>query len=259
MPRFSLRRRAVLHLAAALTAMPVLRALGQEQPLDDTVGLEPENLVTPVSAAYQALSSYTDSGTIEYRYQWPDTPLLIEKSTFETAYRAPRNFFFRFDGDPASGGDAYVIWCDGGDFQSWWKATGVHTVHDNGQGAVAFLNGQSPSRDAANLVAPHLFPQALLVGPTYRLIDPVARPPESVDSHACHTITATSRVTGTQTVDHRPITLWIDDNLGLVRKVHVEPELDSPPGLIDELTYLLQPEANPELADDRFTFTPPQG
>jgi hypothetical protein len=253
-----LRRRAVLHLAAALAVMPQLRALAQEEPVDENLGLEPDNLVTPVSAAYQALTSYADTGTVEYRYQWPDTPLLVEHSRFETAFRAPRNFFFHFDADPASGGDAYAIWCDGGDFQSWWKATGIHTVHENGQGAAAFLTGQSPTKDAANLVAPHVFPQALLVGPTYRLIAPTEGQPESIDGHACHTIVATSRVTGTQTVDHRPITVWVDDELGLVRKVHVEPEADSPPGLIDELTYLIEPQANPDLPDDRFTFTPPQ-
>jgi hypothetical protein len=256
-PMFEPTRRSLLAGLAALSVMPwVPRVLAQEDG-EAVLGLEPDNLIGPVTASYQALASYADKGTVETRYQWPDTPLLVEHHTFETAFRAPRNFFFRFDADPASGGDAYVIWCDGGAFQSWWKATNTHTVHDNGQGAVAFLTGQSPTKDAANLVAPHLFPQADLVGPTYRLIAPEADGTETVAGHACHRIRAASRVTGAQTVDHRPTVVWVDDALGLVRKVQLEAEEGSAPNLVDEITYLIEPEANPELADDRFTFTPP--
>lgn len=256
-PAFPLTRRSTLAGLAALGFMQaVRRALAQDEAAE-ALGLEPDNLIGPITAKYQSLASYADTGTVETRYQWPDTPMLVEHHTFETAFRAPRNFFFRFDADPASGGDAYVIWCDGGPFQSWWKATGEHTVHDNGQGAVAFLTGQSPTKDAANLVAPHLFPQAELVGPSYRLIAPVEDGTDAVDGHACHRIAATSRVTGAQTVDHRPTTVWVDDELGLVRKVHVDPEEGSDPKLVDEITYLMEPEVNPELLDSRFTFTPP--
>lgn len=252
-----LSRRGLLAGVAALAVMQAAGRAPAQQDEGPPLGLEPDSLMAPVTARYRALASYADTGTVETRYQWPDTPLLVERHTFETAYRAPRNFFFRFDADPASGGDAYVIWCDGGPFQSWWKATNTHTVHDNGQGAVAFLTGQSPTRDAANLVAPHLFPQADLVGPTYRLIGPEADGVEPLDGHPCHRIRAFSRVTGVQTVDHRPAIVWVDDALGLVRRVRLEAEQGSAPKLIDEITYLIAPEANPELPDTRFAFTPP--
>lgn len=251
-------RRSMLALLAGLAfAQSVRRALAEGE--EETLGLEPDNLMVPVTARYQNLSSYADKGTVTTRYQWPATPLLVEQHKFETAFRAPRNFFFRFDADPASGGDAYVIWCDGGPFQSWWKATGEHTVHDNGRGAVAFLTGQSPTKDSANLVAPHLFPQAQLVGPSYRLIAPADAGADEIDGHGCRRITAASRVTGVQTVDHRPTTVWVDDGLGLVRKVHVGPEAGSASDLVDEIDYLIEPEANPDLPDSRFTFTPPTG
>jgi hypothetical protein len=252
-------RRGVLALLMGAVIVPITRhAFAQDDTAEETLGLEPDNLIVPVTARYQSLSSYADEGTVETRYQWPGTPRLVERHRFETAYRAPRNFYFRFDADPASGGDAYVIWCDGGPFQSWWKATGVHTVHDNGQGAVAFLTGQSPTKDSANLVAPHLFPQAQLVGPSYRLIAPADEGAEAVEGHACHCIKADSRVTGVQTVDHRPTRVWIDTELGLVRKVYVAPEEGSSPDLVDEITYIIEPMADPELSDSRFSFTPPK-
>ena len=248
-------RRSLFALFTGLALAPSLRPALADEEADP--GLEPGNLMTPVSARYQALKSYADTGTIESRYQWPGTPtMLIEHHRYETAFRAPRNFFFRFDADPASGADAYVIWCDGGSFQSWWKSTGQHSVHGNGQGAVAFLTGQSPTKDSADLVAPHLFPKSLY-GPTYRLIGPQDDGAEALGGHACHRVKAISRVTGVQTKDRRPTIVWIDDALGLVRKVHLDREADSPAKLIDDFAYIIDPQANPDLPDSRFTFKPP--
>jgi hypothetical protein len=250
-------RRRTLALLAGFAIAPSLRPAFADDDADP--GLEPDNLMMPVTASYQALKSYADSGTVETRYQWPGTPtMLVEHHRFETAFRAPRHFFFRFDADPTNGGDAYVVWCDGGPFQSWWKSTGQHMVHNNGQGAIAFLTGESPTKGSVELVAPHLFPKALY-GPAYRLLAPTADGSEAVNGHACHRINAAARITGVQTQDHRPTTIWIDDALGLMRKVRVEPEADSPAKLVDDLTYVVEPQANPDLPDSRFTFTPPTG
>jgi hypothetical protein len=254
---FQPTRRSLLALVAGFAMAPSFRqAFADDEP---EPGLEPDNLMMPVSANYQALKSYADAGTVETRYQWPGTPtMLVEHHRFQTAFRAPRNFFFRFDADPSSGGDAYVVWCDGGPFQSWWKSTGQHMVYNNGQGAIAFLTGESPTKNSVDLIAPHLFPNALY-GATYRLLAPTDDGSDTVAGHACHRIKAVSRVTGVQTRDHRPTTVWVDDALGLIRKVQVEPEADSPPKLVDDLTYVVDPQANPELPDSRFMFAPPTG
>lgn len=240
-----------LAVAATLAAFRASRAQEVEAPSDD--------LLSPVTATYGGLSSYSDSGTVEVRYQWPGTPLLVETHRFETCYRAPRNFFFRFDQDPAAGGDALVIWCDGGPFQSWWKATGVHSIHDGGKGAVAFLTAQSPTKDSANLVAPHFFPQAKLPGPSYALIEPREAGEETLAGRKCRKLAADQRVTGVVTVEKRPTTLWIDEESGLIRKVLVDTEPGGAEGMIDQRIFLIEPVANPELADDRFTFSPPAG
>ena len=255
-PFLTTRRSMLALLAGAALVSSVRQGLAQD---DVELGLEPDNLMMPVSAAYQALKSYADKGTIETRYQWPGTPsMLVEHHRFETAFRPPRNFFFRFDADPTSGGDVYVVWCGGGQFESWWKSTGQHIVYPTGQGAVAFLTGDSPSKSSVNLVAPHFFPKALY-GPDYRLIAPQDGGTETVGGHASHKITAASRATGVQTQDHRPTTVWVDDALGLVRQIRLDAEADSPPKLIDDFTYVIEPDANPDLPDSRFTFTPPAG
>lgn len=238
-----------LALGAALVTPRYAFAQEVEAPAGD--------LLSPVSASYAGLGSYSDSGTVETRYQWPGTPMLEERHRFETYFRAPRNFFFRFDQDPAAGGDAMVIWCDGGPFQSWWKATGVHSVYDGGKGATAFLTAQSPTMDSANLVAPHFFPQAKLPGPSYALIEPREAGEEELSGRKCRKLAADQRITGVVTVEKRPTTLWIDEETGLIRKVLVDTETGGAEGLIDQRIFLIAPVANPELPDDRFTFTPP--
>jgi hypothetical protein len=223
----------------------------------EEVAVPEDELMGPVSARYRELASYSDEGTVEVRYQWPGNPLVTERHSFRTLFRAPRHFFFRFDADPAAGGDAMVIWCDGGPFQSWWKATGVHTVHDGGKGAVAFLTAQSPTKDSANLVAPHFFPQAKLPGPTYGLIEPREDGADELAGRRCRRIAADQRITGVVTVEKRPTTVWVDQDIGLVRKVLVDTAPDSPAGMIDQRIFLIEPVADPKLSDDQFTFVPP--
>ena len=243
-------RRGAMQLAAVLPfALAAVAARAQ-----DALG----DIMAPVSSTYASLTSYSDSGIVDVRYQFPGGPLIVERHRFETAFRAPRNFFFRFDEDPAAGGDALVIWCDGGDFQSWWKATGVHEVLDGGRGAVAFMTAQSPTLDAANLVAPHLFPQAQLPGPTIRLIEPRDAGEDAINGRPSRKIVADRREDGVQTVDDRPTTVWTDRESGLIVQVLVDTEPGNPAGFIDQKTFRLDPEANPDLPDERFTFAPPE-
>ncbi len=252
-PMGSLHRRAILRMVAGL---PVLLAARRSRAQDEP-GLEPDHPLASVTARYGSLASYSDTGTVETTYQWPGTPALVERHRFETLYRAPRNFFFRFDQDPAAGGDALVIWCDGGDFQSWWKATGIHEVHGNGQGAIAFLNASSPTKDAANLIAPHLFPQAMLPGPSYRLIGAREEGEEWINGRACRLVSADQRVTGVQTVEDRPTRVWVDKESELIVQVRVDAETGSPEGFLDRKIFSIDPVADPALPDERFTFIPP--
>lgn len=251
------RRRLLQAMLTAPLLLQAGRALAEGG--DEQQGPPPQGPMAAVAERYAALKSYSDTGTVTTDYQWPDTPLTTEHHRFETAFRAPRNFFFRFDQDEAAGGDIYVIWCDGGPFQSWWKATGVHDVWDGGRGVTAFITGDSSTKGAANLIPPYFFQQALLYGPTLRLLNVAEAGDDTVAGHACRKITATGRETGVQTTETRPIAIWIDSESGLVRKAVLAEADGSPTGLIDKTTYTVDPAADPELTDDRFTFTPPSG
>lgn len=246
-------RRLILKAALALPALFAFRpALAEGEPEE-----LPPDAMTPVHERYGKLNSYADKGKLTTRYQWPGTPELVSNYRFETAFRKPRNFFFRFDVAEDTGDDTFVLWCDGGDFQSWWKATGVHEVYSGGRGANGFFAGGSPTKDSINLLGPHVFPGALLYGPTSRLIDLKEDGEEEITGHACARFAAPGRQTGVVTSDTRPVTIWVDKEVTLVRQVRIDPEAGSQPDYVDTLLYEIEPEADPDLPDERFTFTPP--
>ncbi len=245
-------------LLQAMIALPSLLAFKSALAQGDG---EPEALppdgLTPVHEFYKSLTSYSDTGKVKLTYQWPGTVATYSHYRFETAFRAPRNFFFRFDVEEDTGTDAYVLWCDGGDFQGWWKATGVHEVYDHGRGVFGFLAGGSPSKDSINILGPNVFPQALLYGPWNRLTGVEDAGEEDINGHACSKFTSNGRQTGVVTLDKRPIVVLVDKESTLVRKIQMEAQHDSPKDFVDRGEYEMEPVANPDLPDERFTFTPP--
>ncbi len=252
----SCSKRKVLSGIVSALAFGFNRSLSYAEDSSSQTAAPGDDLTSEISLRYQGLTSYSDIGTVELRSAWPGAPLTVEKHRFVTAYRAPRNFFFRYDANDDESGDAMVIWCDGGPFQSWWKSTGVHEVYEGGRGATAFLSAQYPTRDTANLVAPLFFPKAKLPGPSIGLIDPREIEDEDVNGVACRRITADSRVTGVVTVEKRPIQLSIEKQTGLLRKILVSKEPGTDNRYVDEKVYVINAIANPELADDQFTFIP---
>jgi len=202
-------------------------------------------------AAYAALESYEDEGVVTVEQGTPGA-VAVERHSFRTLYRSPRNFLLDFI--KAGGGERLVIWCDGGDFQSWWSATGVHTVHSGGRGTVAFATAVYPTSGAAYQIPPLLFPAARMYGPVAGLEEAREEGVEEVNGRRTHRISGVARG---HFGSARPITIWIDaESLLVVRILEDTPE-GMPAGQIQRITTTLQPRANPELADERFRFVPP--
>ena len=124
----------------------------------------------------------------------PNGPPIVERHVFETRYRAPRNFFFQFDEDPKAGAERFVIWCDGGDFNSWWSTTRVHDVYSGGRGALAFAIGSQPTRGVTTLIPPLIFPRAAMKGPLLVLQDARLVARDNTGNRAAHRIVARVRL-----------------------------------------------------------------
>src|ERR1043165_9301032 len=87
----------------------------------------PDDLVTRTLAAYSNLRTYSDTGVV--LDQFGPKADNVYRHTFKTFFKAPRNFYFEFNADARSGGDRIVIWCDGGDFQSWQASSAQHNTY----------------------------------------------------------------------------------------------------------------------------------
>jgi hypothetical protein len=154
----ALRRAAGIALVPLLTGLTLVRG-------GDQAGVRGEDIWERSRAAYAKLQSYADSGTILTESRSPGATAVVERHTFSTYYQAPRKFYFDFRKDPKAGKERLVIWCDGGDFESWWSATGVHQTYPKGTGASAFGTASFPTKGSVVLIPPLLFSQAGLQGP----------------------------------------------------------------------------------------------
>lgn len=213
-----------------------------------------DDLLARTRAAYKALRSYADTGTVLVESQSPGAALTTERHTFATNYRAPRHFLFDFKGDPNAGGDRVVVWSDGTDFQSWWSSTQVHERYPKGQGATAFGTTSFPTKGAVIQIPSLLFADAELHSPLTDAKDLKTGGSETVAGRPCTKVTA---IVQGHFGAARPTTFWIDTETLLVRKMLEDSPQGATAGTIERVTTTFQPQANPQLEESRFRFTPP--
>jgi outer membrane lipoprotein-sorting protein len=219
-----------------------------------------EDVLERSRAKYAALKTYSDTGTVTTEYLGPGdsgSPL-VERHTFNTFYRAPRQFFFEFAMDPKVGEERVVVWSDGTDFNSWWSATKVHDTYPKGQGANAFALAAFPSKNSITQISPLLFAQAGLHGPLTDLKVLRSDQTENVNGHRCYKVVGEVGLSyGTGAVTNlRPTTVWIDAESLLVRKI-LEDTPKNASGT-DRTTTEFEPKADPQIEDSHFKFTPPK-
>jgi len=244
----------VFRLALAVAVTGLALALAPQRVAAQTP--DASALLARSRAAYAALRSYADTGRVAVELRPSGAPALVEHFTFHTAFRSPRHFSFDFSADAPSNRERLVIWCDGGDFQSWWSATGVHEVWSNGRGVSALATAVFPTKGAAAQIPPWLFPAAEMHGPLVDLTPDRVHGVENVDGRRSHRLTGRS---GGHFGAARPVTVWIDAETLLVRRIVEDSPDGTPAGTTERVTTTFTPQANPELADTRFTFTVPAG
>lgn len=219
------------------------------------VAASSEDVLAKTQAAYAALKSYSDTGSVDTEFG-PKEGLVREHHTFKTLYRAPRHFLFDFV--KADNGDRFVVWADDEAFHSWWQATGVAELYPKGQGAGVFVTGSVPTLSALVEIAPLLFSGAGLTGPITEFGDGKVAGSEAINGHPCQKLVGVGKsIYGTgAVVNVRPMTIWIDAQTSLVRRVF---EDSSDGGTISRMTTTFDPQVNPTLDDAKFLFTPPKG
>jgi outer membrane lipoprotein-sorting protein len=218
-----------------------------------------DDLLARTRALYASLRSYADTGTVLTDISSGGVAV-VERHAFRTLYRSPRHFYLEFNKDKGAGGARFVIWSDAEAFHTWWSTTGVEEVYPPGTGATAFAIGALPTAGALTVIAPLLFAQAGLTGTLTEIGETSPAGVELVGGHQCQKVTGVAKSVYTATgheFDIRKVTVWVDADTLLVRKVFEDSPRGTPAGSVLRSTVTFEPQANPALDDGKFRFTVP--
>ena len=218
--------------------------------------LTAEDILAKSRAAYAALKSYADTGTIVVEYGHAADPSK-DVHTFSTYFRSPRHFYFDYHKTSETG--RLVVWSDDQAFHSWWQDTGNEDEYPKGRGASVFTSSSYPTTGSINLISPWLFPGAGLIGTLTDFGDASLAGTESIGGRKCHKIVGVAKSvyqSGYVTAVRRT-TVWIDVETMLVRQVFENFATSGTALHVNRMTTTLIPHANPPLEDKHFQFTVP--
>jgi hypothetical protein len=227
---------------------------------DPVATLSPEQVLRQMRDKYAALNSYADTGSVTTIYRSGNAAAITETHTFRTAYHSPRQFLLEFRKDPKAGDERFVLWSEGQDFNTWWSATKVHEDYPQGSGATAFALGALPTKGAVVMIPPLLFSKAGLQGPLANFSLTRGAGKQEIGDHICYRLQGQEAVaykTG-NVAGGRAVTLWIDAESLLVRKVFEDTPAGTSADTVSTVTSSYEPSANPVIEPARFHFELPQ-
>jgi hypothetical protein len=223
-----------------------------------------EEVLAKTRAAYAALTSYADSGTVleeaghisrsSFRVLFTRKPhqLLIEYRAIaledKTGRRIPLN-------------NHQVFWLENGDLQTWSGRSQAHETYpaDGGQQVNALKNAAYSTAGMSVLIPSHLYAKAGMLSPVHATEQAEADGFEVVNGRRCFRIVGveqwrypSGKVTGT-----RAITLWIDTETYLIHKVVQDTPKSMGRGVISRRITTIKPQANPTLEPAQFRFAVP--
>jgi hypothetical protein len=256
-------------LKLALLASGLLAALtgiGAAPRTASEAAFDAEEVLARTYAAYQVLNSYADSGTLV-----DENKGFRDRFTFRTLQtREPRNFLLDFryagtdydNGFQIQGGERTVLWMQDGDLQTWDSKSDAHQTYPaEGGGQVSALNGASAGTRGISVLVPSLiYIKANMASAVQATEDAVAAGTEMVGGRSCLKVMGierwrypSGRITGV-----RPITIWIDADTYLIRKMLEDTPKDSPRGSLNRRIITFDPHANPPIENSRFGFQVPE-
>lgn len=220
----------------------------------------PDQVLAASIALYPTLASYADTGSVTDAFG--PQPSNVYTHTFKTYFRAPRNFYFDFTADPRSGGARYVVWCDGGDFQSWSSTTGQHETYPRGSNTAtqAFLQITWATKGSAVLIPSLIFAGTGLVSTISEMSEATVSGTETITGRHADKFLGVARSVYPKTnrvTNVRRAAVWIDPETKLVRQVFEDTPQGLPPSAVARITVTLTPQLNPPLDDAVFRFAVP--
>lgn len=224
-----------------------------------------EDVLAKTRAAYAALTSYADSGTV-----LDESSGYTNRSTFRTLFtRAPRQLLIDYRaiaseykvGTRIPLTSRVVIWMDNDDLQTWSSTTQSHETYpaDGGQQVNALQGAAYFTAGISTLVPSHFYTQARLPSPVHATEEAEADGFETVNGRRCFRILGVERwryPSGRET-GVRAITLWIDAETYLIHKIVEDTPKAMPRGTISRRTTTIKHQMNPKLEPAQFHFAVP--
>lgn len=249
-------------VAPALLVAPVEMPRPAPEPV--AASLTAEDVLARTRALYPTLRSYADSGTVV-----EDGGGTGRTGSFRTYFvNASQNFFFEYrwltmrsgPGRPIDLDYQLVFWMLRGELQTWDAQGKMHQVYPPGSDQVApFRVSRALTGDVSILIPSLIYVKAQLPGPVQLFEEVTLAGTETVGGRRCHKLMGLWRAwyPSGQVAGVRPMTVWIDAENYLVRKVFLDTPKGMALGVVDRFTVTLQPHLNPPLSDNLFAFTVP--
>lgn len=235
-------------------------------PLTASQAALPE-VLTKSMAQYATLTSYADTGTITV-----DTGGTLEEARFATYFRRPtRDLLFDFQALSSTtvstkfkidmSGYRTVVWMFKGEMQTYDQALSTHErITPDAQ--VSALQGTGhPTHGSSIMITSLLYPEARMPSAIRQIQEATLVGVEDITGRRCHKVTGTAFAyyPSGQRTGVRPVSVWIDTETLLIRRV-LE---DTPEGYGDgkgvlRYTFDYVPQANPAIDDSRFQFSVPK-
>ena len=198
-----------------------------------------KQVLQQMSKTYANCKTYRDSGVVTTLFVQETGNRTVEKP-FNTAFVRPDQFRFEYKDDTSR----YIIWSKGKDVQTWWDIQPGVQRPESLQLAVGGATGVS-SGSAAQIPG-MLMPDKLKGWGGVHISDAKRIEDGKLDKGECF------RLVGNY-VDN-PITLWIDKQSYLVRRIDEQATFDT---FRTEQTTTYEPVIDGEITDKMLEFDPP--
>lgn len=217
---------------------------------------------------YPTLKSYSDTGTVVVETAGDNW----ERYKVRTYFRKNADYsdlYFDFQGVNFKSGQSIVstpderrvLWMSGGELQSFDQKSREHESfsRESGRQPSVLKGAQSQTRGASILIFSLIYAKANLPGTILQIQQSADAGFETVNGRRCHKVTGTAATyyPSGQITGVRPVTVWIDAESLLIRKVFEDSPEGLRPGSYYRVTITLDPQANPVLDDARFQFKVP--
>ncbi|HET7468053.1 MAG TPA: hypothetical protein VFJ81_00200 [Gemmatimonadales bacterium] len=266
--RYAVVRSAVAMPArSALAGLGLLAAAGPSPGMPAAVGrLVAEDALARSYAAYAALTSYADSGTVVEQ-----TSGFRDRYAFRTSFtRTPRNLMLDFhfveteynDGFKIKAPHKLVIWMENGNLQTWDSKSGEQQEYpeDGGHQVDALKSASYTTKGVSVLVPSLIYTKAGMASVIQATEEATAAGTETVGGRRCLKVLGIERwrYPSGQVTGVRPVTLWIDAETYLIRMVFEDTPRSAGRGVIERRTTTFEPTANPALEPSRFRYAVPE-